>query len=275
VAALDLTLTTDAVEQQTVDRVVLRQADGLTTRVFWADGLATVDFRGTAGQPAYQSTIVNGGELRSYDDGRMAFRTADGRETILDFSASDVVRMVDPATGRYVDIPASGFDWNMVSGFSGTWGDGTAPAAGATPLPSDFLDDFIGDAVIDVSGALRQAVNTANSTSGEFADDGDPAAYDVLTPLPRRRTFYNVEVAGRHTYVAGGYRVHNKTSAGAPVILDLDGDGVELVNLSRSSVFFDMVADGFLENTGWAAPWRRPVNRLRWAAVIRSHRRTN
>jgi hypothetical protein len=40
---------------------------------------------------------------------------------------------------------------------------------------------------------------------------------------------------------------------GTPVVLDLDGDGIELVQMNQSAVFFDIDADGFLENTGWAA----------------------
>lgn len=36
-----------------------------------------------------------------------------------------------------------------------------------------------------------------------------------------------------------------------PIILDLDGDGVELVDVTESSTFIDIDDDGFLENTGW------------------------
>ena len=36
-----------------------------------------------------------------------------------------------------------------------------------------------------------------------------------------------------------------------PVVLDLDGDGLELVNQSSSSVFFDYDNDGYRENVGW------------------------
>lgn len=37
----------------------------------------------------------------------------------------------------------------------------------------------------------------------------------------------------------------------APIVLDLDGDGVELTSFHESSTFFDIDADGFAENTGW------------------------
>ncbi|MDA8587016.1 Ig-like domain-containing protein [Rhodobacteraceae bacterium] len=39
-----------------------------------------------------------------------------------------------------------------------------------------------------------------------------------------------------------------------PIVLDLDGDGLELIDLENSSVFFDLDADGFAERTGWVRP---------------------
>ena len=41
---------------------------------------------------------------------------------------------------------------------------------------------------------------------------------------------------------------------GKPVILDLDGDGVELVPLEDSTAFFDIDGDGYRERMAWAAP---------------------
>lgn len=38
-----------------------------------------------------------------------------------------------------------------------------------------------------------------------------------------------------------------------PVIVDLDGDGVQLVSLADSNVYFDMNDDGVLDRTGWAS----------------------
>jgi hypothetical protein len=37
-----------------------------------------------------------------------------------------------------------------------------------------------------------------------------------------------------------------------PIILDLDGDGIQLTSLATSSVHFDFGGDGFSERTGWA-----------------------
>ena len=37
-----------------------------------------------------------------------------------------------------------------------------------------------------------------------------------------------------------------------PIILDLDGDGIEITELSRSNVFMDSGGDGLLHRTAWA-----------------------
>jgi len=37
-----------------------------------------------------------------------------------------------------------------------------------------------------------------------------------------------------------------------PIILDLDGDGVETLNMADSSIYFDHNRDGFAQRTGWA-----------------------
>ncbi len=42
-------------------------------------------------------------------------------------------------------------------------------------------------------------------------------------------------------------------SHGSPLILDLDGDGVESTNLDLESVYFDIDSDGIRERTAWAA----------------------
>lgn len=42
--------------------------------------------------------------------------------------------------------------------------------------------------------------------------------------------------------------------AAPPVVLDLDGDGIELVHHTVSNVYFDMDGDRYKEQTGWVAP---------------------
>ena len=40
----------------------------------------------------------------------------------------------------------------------------------------------------------------------------------------------------------------------SPLVLDLDGDGVELTSLEASQTLFDLDADGFAQRTGWVKP---------------------
>ncbi|MHA3916659.1 hypothetical protein, partial [Halovulum sp. GXIMD14793] len=39
-----------------------------------------------------------------------------------------------------------------------------------------------------------------------------------------------------------------------PVVIDMDGDGVELISIHDSEVHFDLDADGFREHMGWVSP---------------------
>ncbi|MDE0407260.1 MAG: hypothetical protein OXN81_05295, partial [Alphaproteobacteria bacterium] len=41
--------------------------------------------------------------------------------------------------------------------------------------------------------------------------------------------------------------------SGKPIVLDLDGDGVELVPLEESTAFFDINGDGYRERMAWAS----------------------
>ena len=45
-----------------------------------------------------------------------------------------------------------------------------------------------------------------------------------------------------------------KKSLPSPLVIDLDGDGVELISLADGAAFFDLNLDGFAEHTGWVSP---------------------
>ncbi|SLN76724.1 hypothetical protein [Ruegeria meonggei] len=46
----------------------------------------------------------------------------------------------------------------------------------------------------------------------------------------------------------------HQSAAASPLIIDLDGDGIELTPLDGSGVYFDLNVDGFAERTGWVGP---------------------
>ena len=73
----------------------------------------------------------------------------------------------------------------------------------------------------------------------------------TLKRRDRRQATFNFTVEPYHTYVAGGYRVHNKQSV-EPIVLDLDGNGIGVTEQSTSNTFFDTVGDGYKHRTAWA-----------------------
>ncbi|MDD7911963.1 DUF4214 domain-containing protein, partial [Pseudovibrio exalbescens] len=78
--------------------------------------------------------------------------------------------------------------------------------------------------------------------------DGSLKAIERIAEEPGLHTVYNFTVEGLHTYVAAGLRVHNIK----PVLLDLNGNGLEVTELTKSDVFMDTGGDGFLHRTAWA-----------------------
>lgn len=56
------------------------------------------------------------------------------------------------------------------------------------------------------------------------------------------------------TYIEGTYAAMSLAAASAsPLVLDLDGDGIEVISLANSSIFWDLDEDGFAENSGWTS----------------------
>jgi Ca2+-binding RTX toxin-like protein len=80
--------------------------------------------------------------------------------------------------------------------------------------------------------------------------DCRPIRKPRMTRRSALATTFNITVEPHHTYIAAGYRVHNKV----PVVLDLDGDGIELIPRAFSGVSYDVDADGYKERTSWVAP---------------------
>ncbi|KZK97222.1 Bifunctional hemolysin/adenylate cyclase precursor [Pseudovibrio sp. Ad5] len=81
--------------------------------------------------------------------------------------------------------------------------------------------------------------------------DGSLHTIERIAEVEGRHTVYNFTVAELHTYVAAGFRVHNKFVD--PVILDLDGNGIQVTRLDQSTIFMDAGGDGLEHRTAWAA----------------------
>ncbi|MGH1470853.1 MAG: calcium-binding protein [Cellvibrionaceae bacterium] len=99
---------------------------------------------------------------------------------------------------------------------------------------------------------------SASSSDVIFGGDGDdvligggsPAIYnddpdDIFDFLNDPAIITSPAIEG--VYAAFG----DAENTGSPLVLDLDGDGIELSSLLESKVFWDIDEDGFAENTGW------------------------
>ncbi|MBG6163791.1 hypothetical protein IWQ54_003462 [Labrenzia sp. EL_195] len=75
---------------------------------------------------------------------------------------------------------------------------------------------------------------------GDYDNDGEVSA----------REHNRAEAEGK--YDSDGESGGNGGGQGKPVLLDLDGDGLEVTALDRSTVFLDSEGDGFLRRTAWA-----------------------
>ncbi len=62
------------------------------------------------------------------------------------------------------------------------------------------------------------------------------------------------EIVVRESLSLSGFQAQSPTVKNIdPLVLDLDGDGIELSDWMSRNVFFDMLGDGKLHQTGWAA----------------------
>ena len=95
---------------------------------------------------------------------------------------------------------------------------------------------------------------------GNWIGDGPDPNANSQTPAPPANgrlssDFTNLDQDGDGFYDGGGNdgAGDGPGSGGKPVVLDLDGDGVELVALEDSTAFYDIDGDGYRERMGWVS----------------------
>lgn len=109
--------------------------------------------------------------------------------------------------------------------------------------PGDPNDPYNGDDGSAAEDAANGSSDGGNTTGGGSTPSLEDVAGGNTTPSPG---------GGGYTYDSGGVTyTGDTTGANIPIILDLDGDGVEII--FGESIYFDMDEDGFLEQTSWAA----------------------
>ena len=112
------------------------------------------------------------------------------------------------------------------------------------------------------------APSTPNNPDNEFEGigvTGDPTYYGAGTDsndTSDSNSNGSLGSTNDHQFGSGGGGGSDGGTAGEvghpdhgtwPIVLDLDGDGAELVDISASTAFYDLNGDGFRTNLGWAS----------------------
>ena len=106
-----------------------------------------------------------------------------------------------------------------------------------------FLEKKEQDLLASEQNQTRQNRNSLGKLRTNLLET-DNLSVDYNNPLPSY-----LEESGSSF---GSYNIDNDQIFPLdPIIIDLDGNGLELSNVSVSTVFFDIDADGYLENTAW------------------------
>ncbi len=136
--------------------------------------------------------------------------------------------------GASYSTPTSSYSSNPFS-YSGYTGGGSSSYGYSTGF-NDY--SYSGGSSYDYSSSYSGSSSSSYISSSDFSSS---YSSDFT---------YSGYTGGSSSY--GGSSFGSWGSWGWPVVLDLDGDGVEIVTLDQSPAFFDFDEDSYQENTAWA-----------------------
>jgi RHS repeat-associated protein len=111
-------------------------------------------------------------------------------------------------------------------------------------LPSKWQEQI---GVLDRIRKIRDLWRKLKEVS-QNADDLNPPAEDCPDDDNQSKPKSESRTSSNAAQNAAGTAARGKLD---PLVLDLDGDGIELVSIEDSTVQFDLNADGFTDQTGW------------------------
>lgn len=126
--------------------------------------------------------------------------------------------------------------------------------------PTPFNITAGGGSEIDASGYPVISVNSSGTLSFSTPGEGNGGEWEGGTKIDGVRKTHSVLVEmtirisdNKGAWVDVPFKVTfmKRNSSVPPIVLDLDGDGVELVDYATSAVSFDMDANGTADRTGW------------------------
>lgn len=186
--------------------------------------------------------------------------------TVIDFSPdqAELEIIFDNTSDTILDTPNNDifiYDTNFF---------GTAPVPGHKPIsdPSDGTDGLVGENMLFVDSSILTGTfgyqvliggiggddlspgRGVSGSSDGFLADIFGALDDIFLGLSNSLgSALSAAVSDLTSIFLGGNFLTNID----PIVLDLDGDGIELISFEDSSVVFDVDNDGFIENTGWVS----------------------
>ncbi len=189
-------------------------SDGTLEQVGWAapdDGILTLDRNG-------DGVINDGSEVSFLND--------------VDGATSDLEGLAAFDTNENGFLDAADERWAEFY----VWRD--ANSDGVSQTGELFTLDQLGVAALSLARTLT--------------DNGAPEGEHYENIITATSEYILTDGTVRETAdVAFGYYDPDDADFGAPVVLDLDGDGLELVGAGGSDVYFDMSGDGLRDRTGW------------------------
>jgi hypothetical protein len=102
-------------------------------------------------------------------------------------------------------------------------------------------------------GAYKEET-TAGTVTYEGSEDGDLIIYLPDGSKITVQDWENGKAGITLKEVPDDNKADDAKDFTSPLILDLDGDGIELIDASQSWTYFDIDNDGFAERTGWVSP---------------------
>ncbi|WP_162247932.1 cadherin domain-containing protein [Devosia sp. Root413D1] len=189
-----------------------------------------------ANQGAFLKYQVNGsGPLVKLASGSVAavgtkFATGDGYEAIVNPNGS----VTNLKTG-YTSAPGSAYKEEYKQQSDGSFKD----SSGTYYPPTNTVSASTGQPL------YKQTVSTYNHDTGKF----------------EQKTVYKSTPPSSSSSSSGGSSSGGSSSSGSsssssskssPILIDLDGDGIEIDQLTASNFFYDVAGDGLQHRTAWA-----------------------
>ena len=186
-----------------------------------------------------------------------------GNDTIDGGSGTDTVDYSLETNGWTINLAASsnhaqsGTETDTLSSIENVIGGAGADTISGTTA-ANVLDGGDGNDVLRGNAGNDTLIGGAGNDIAIFA--GLQASYSITTSAG------SIQIVDNQTSVDGNdgtdtlsgvetaeFKNGFQVSLSSPIALDLDGDGIELVNRSLSTARFDWTGDGFRDATGWIA----------------------